>query len=167
MKKGICSVLILLLFASTVLVNAQGKLGLVGKIFNKKEANVLFGKVIGSVQIKVSDLNQAIAQANDYIFFTVKNGQAVVTNEKRKPLTQDSFSAVLKADEPMILFSKSVLQDFLQKTGLSGTQPNVSSAGVTTASAGVITVEVRAGVTTFTSGDYTLEMAMMCPPICF
>ncbi len=37
----------LILMIGSSVVSAQGKLGVVGKLFTKQEANVLFGKVIG------------------------------------------------------------------------------------------------------------------------
>jgi hypothetical protein len=166
MKNVLSMILLVVIISSVGIVNGQGKYGTVGKIFSKKEANVLFGKVIGSVQIKADDLNQALSQADAYVLFTIKNSQAVVTNEKRKPLLTNLFSAALTADEPMFYFSKSVLQDFLQKIGNSSDMATVSSSNATTASANLITVEVRSGVTTLSSGAYTLELSCICPPYC-
>lgn len=162
---------VLLFFSVTTLTNAQGKHGDIGKVFGKKEANVLFGKVIGSVQIKVSDLQKALDKGGDYIFFMVKHSQLIVANERRETLRDDR--EMIGKDEVMYVFSKSEVQKLLQ-AGVTASDSKTASdvkEGVTlaktTAGTDAVTAEVRASVITLSYGDATLEMSMACPPVCW
>lgn len=130
-------------------VNAQGKHGIVGKKFNKKEANALFGKVIGSVKIQKADLKEALADAKDYVHFVVKNNRGYILNEKRQSLLKkERFE--LKAKEKSHYFSKEVVEEFVNNS----TEDE-------------FTLEVRAGVLTVSDNFNTLEMSGVCPPVCF
>ncbi len=130
-------------------VNAQGKHGIIGKKFNKKEANALFGKVIGSVKIKKADLIEALTEAKDYVHFAVKNSRAYILNEKRQSLLKREKSA-LRAEEKSHFFSKTVVEEFVNNS-----------------TAEEFTLEVRAGVLTVSDNFNTLEMSSICPPTCF
>ena len=162
---------VLLFFSVTNFTHAQGKHGDIGKVFGKQEANVLFGKVIGSVQIKVSDLQKAIDRGGDYIFFMVKHSQLVVADEKRTSLRDDGEQ--IGKDEVMYIFSKSEVKKLLQ-AGASTDDSKATNvvkgntASVTTTSAtDVVVAQVRADVLTLTYGDATLEYATSCPPACW
>ncbi len=170
MKKLFTLVTAALLFASvTGVTNAQGKHGIIGKVFDKHEANVLFGKVIGSVQIKVSELEKAIDKGGDYIFFMVKHSQLIVANEKKESLRDDS--ELIGKDEVMYMFSKSEVKKLLQAGSVASVSNTInkkgSAASVTAATAtDVVTAEVRASVLSLSYGDATLEYALSCPPSC-
>ncbi|MEW5844188.1 MAG: hypothetical protein AB1775_13090 [Bacteroidota bacterium] len=161
---------VVLFFSVTSLTNAQGKHGEIGKVFGKQEANVLFGKVIGSVQIKVSDLQKAIDRGGDYIFFMVKHSQLVVADEKRESLRDDGEQ--IGKDEVMYIFSKSQVKKLLQArastddakvSDKTGSAKSVS----TTAATATVTAEVRADVLTLSYGATTLEQSLVCPPACW
>ena len=152
------------MFAS--ISSAQGKV--VGKLFDKDEANVLYGKVIGSLTISVADLNAALEKGKDYILITVKDNQVVIRNEKKDFLSRERVE--LPNDEKLYIFSKSAIQDLLKtqkqvKHGKSAVGTNALSTTATTAS-DLVTVEVRASVISLTYEDATLEMALICPPFC-
>ena len=160
---------VVLFFSVTSLTNAQGKHGEIGKVFGKQEANVLFGKVIGSVQIKVSDLQKAIDRGGDYIFFMVKHSQLVVADEKRESLRDDGEQ--IGKDEVMYVFSKSEVKKLLQ-AGASSDSKDFDKKGTTASVAAsvatdVVSAEVRASVLTLTFGASTLEMSAACPPACW
>jgi phage tail sheath gpL-like len=157
---------VVLLMLTVSVSNAQGKLGVVGKLFSKSEAKTLFGKVVGSITIDKKELQQAISKAGDYVLLAIKNNRLIVCNEKRVSFT--STADVLSKEQPMYIFSTSVLQKFLQSktstTTLSkGTTVETTAAATTSA----ITVEVRAEVLTLSNDTETLEMSMICPPVCF
>ena len=154
------------MFAS--ISNAQGKLGVVGKMFDRNEANVLYGKVIGSLSISVADLQAALEKGKDYILITVKNNQVVIRNEKRDFLSRERVD--MPNDEKMYIFSKSMIQNLLKtqkpiKHGKSTVGTNALSTTATTAS-DLVAVEVRASVMTLSYSDATLEMGLTCPPFC-
>ena len=143
------SATLLLFFAFTAgSINAQSKLGVVGKKFTKAEANVLFGKVIGSVQLSRKDLQTACANAKDYVLFKVKNSRAYLLNEKRTSLLADQ-KIELAPTETTYAFSTSVVEDFLASS-----------------TAETLSVEVRAEVLTVSDGLSTLEFSSVCPPYC-
>jgi hypothetical protein len=127
---------------------AQGKLGVKGKIFPHGQADALFGKVTQSVQISIDELKSAIANANDYVFFTIKNNRAVVTNEKRESLTKNA--PVSSKDEIMHYFSKSKITELLQ--GTSSTS---------------VSIELRGTTLTLSTMESTMDYAGVCPPLCF
>ncbi|MHB9040712.1 MAG: hypothetical protein ACYC4T_08665 [Melioribacteraceae bacterium] len=137
--------------------NAQnGKFGVIGKLFDKHEADVLFGKVISSVQISTDDLKNAVAKGKDYIFFTIKNNRVVVTNEKKESLTEDRDE--LEKDEQIYSFSKSMILELLKA--------KKSSLNLAKSAADAVAVELRDGVLTLSYADATLEFALPCPPTC-
>lgn len=170
MKKLILSSIsiFLLLILFTSISTAQGKLGVVGKLFDKNEANVLFGKVIGSLTISAAELNVALDKGNDYILITVKDNQVVIRNEKREYLSNERVN--LGEDEKMYIFSKSMIKDLLKtqkpvKHGRSAVGTNTMSAAAS-AAADLVTVEVRASVLSLSTDTAVLEQAFPCPPTC-
>jgi hypothetical protein len=155
--------MVLLVMIAVSVSNAQGKLGVVGKIFSKPEAKTLFGKVIGSITIDKKELQQALSKAGDYVLLAVTNNRLVVCNEKKQLLNGSSY--VLDKNQQMYVFSTSMVQKLLQPKVAAKTL-DVSSAALSTSSS-AISVEVRAGVLTLSSETETLEFSMICPPICF
>lgn len=172
MKKLFTAVTVVILFFSvTSLTNAQGKHGDIGKVFSKHEADVLFGKVIGSVQIKVKDLESALEKGGDYIFFMVKHSQLVVANENRQSLRDDGEQ--IGKDEVMYVFSKSEVQKLLQvgastdDSRTTGVVKGSTASVTTTTSTDVVSAQVRADVLTLSYGTATLELSASCPPMCW
>ncbi len=154
------SVVVLILISISV-SNAQGTHGVVGKIFSKQEAKTLFGKVIGSISVDTKELQNSLSKAGDYVLLAVKNNRLVVCNVKRQPVS--STMDILDKDQTMYVFSTSMVQRLLQPT--AATTQDVSALKVAAPSA--ITVEVRSGVLTLSSNTETLEMSLICPPICW
>jgi rRNA pseudouridine-1189 N-methylase Emg1 (Nep1/Mra1 family) len=126
---------------------AQGKLGVVGKIFPHEKADSLFGKVTQSVQISTDELKSAIANAKDYVFLTIKNNRLVITNEKRESLIANG--TVPTQDETMHYLSKSKLTVLLQ--GTSSTS---------------VSIELRGTTLTVSTMESTMDMMGACPPVC-
>jgi hypothetical protein len=158
-----------ILFISSASVNAQGKYGVVGKSFTKAEANILFGKVMGSIQVAKSDIEKAIEKAGDYVLFAIKDSRVYVLDEKKFSLTEKDFS--LGKEEVAYMFSKEVVKGFLDRTNgkyvtfeLRYNSPKVKDPK----SGQYSTSAVQAGEIIFTlSGESeTLEMALPCPPFC-
>lgn len=150
MKKIINSCL-LVFFVALVLIStatAQEKPLKIGKIFAKEEANQLYGKVVNYVLIKKDVLKAALARADKYVLFAVKNNQPVVLNQKRVPLIASSVT--LAPREKAAVFSKEVVEELLNSSTDS-----------------VIRLEIRTGgVVTISNTTSTLEHATICPPSC-
>lgn len=147
LKRFTVTILILIALIS-VTTNAQGKLGFVGKIFDKKEANILFGDVKSSTELKPNVLKQALLSAKDYVLITVRNGRISLANEKKQVLAGDLQP--ISTTETVYIFGKDKVAEFVSLIGGSA-----------------ILVEQRDATITLTAGDVTLEMGYQCPPICF
>lgn len=158
--KGLTVFLALILVIGSSTVSAQGKLGVVGKLFTKQEANVLFGKVIGSMNLSVTQLKNAISNTKDYVLISVKNNTVVLRDERRRSISEEN--EYLDDKDVLYIFSKSQIQNLLGSTLLKTT----SSLSVSASTDPVVTVEIRASVLTLTAGDTTLEFALPCPPMC-
>ena len=131
----------------SVTTKAQGKLGFVGKIFDKKEANILFGDVKSSFELKPNVLKLALLNAKDYVLIAVRNGRISFANEKKQVLAGDLQP--IGTTETVYIFSKDKVAEFVS---LIGSSP--------------ILVEVRSSTLTITAADHTLEFALPCPPMC-
>jgi hypothetical protein len=150
MKKfNLCSLLSVLFFLvfSSHISSAQT---VAGKIFTKEEADNLFGPVVQSVKISASQLQQMLSQTGDYLMFRFEGTSLYILNSKRSALYSSvgslkSFSAA----DVMKVYSTSVIKELLNK-GQSDT----------------ITIEERQSVMSVTDGDYTMEYALGCPPVC-
>jgi len=89
-----------------------------------------------------------IAKAKEYVFVTIKNNIAVVTNEKRESLIGNRM--VPTQDETMHFFSKSKLNELLQ--GTSSTS---------------VSIELRGTTLTLSTMESTMDLMAICPPLCF
>ncbi len=132
---------------------AQGKYGVIGKKFSPREAKAFFGKVINTVTISKAELKEALSNAKNYIYFSVKDNKLTIMNGNRKSLLPNSEMSLAKTtsdeSETVYGFSTSVVEEL------------VSSSTEDT-----LTVEQRASTLTLSSSLTTLEMSMICPPIC-
>ncbi|MDP3581973.1 MAG: hypothetical protein Q8S39_08545 [Ignavibacteria bacterium] len=140
---GILTIFLLI----SVTTKAQGKLGFVGKIFDKKEATILFGEVKSSSELKSNVLKQALLKAKDYVLITVRNGKISLANEKKQVLAGDLQP--ISTTETVYIFGKDKVAEFITLIGSSAIQ-----------------VEQRNATLTITAADYTLEFATLCPPLC-
>lgn len=134
----------------------NGKLGIVGKIFTKNEADILFGKVTKSISISVDDLNAALDKGNNYILITIKNNQVVLRNESKQYISNERVE--LGKNETLYIFSKSMIIELLKA--------KISSSNLAKSTAAEVAVESRDEVLTLTYGVSTLEHALPCPPFC-
>ena len=147
MLKQITMGIITIFLLISVTTKAQGKLGFVGKIFDKKEANILFGDVKSSFELKPNVLKLALLNAKDYVLIAVRNGRISLANEKKQVLAGDLQP--IGTTETVYIFGKDKVAEFVSLIGSSPIQ-----------------VEQRSSTLTLTAGDLTLEMSMPCPPIC-
>lgn len=139
------SFLILFLFFSG-LTFAQTQT--IGKIFTKDEANTLYGNVIFSVTINVSELDSLLSQTQNVVMFNIMNKQLVLLGDNRKVLSAGSVK--ISPTDIFAFCSKSKLLELLNYG--DGTQINF---------------EIRLSHPTITYGLHTLEETNYCPPICF
>ena len=150
--------LVVILFSLVTSSFAQDKV--IGQIYSKAEADQLFGPVLKSVTIPVADLSKTLDKCNSYVMFaldvTDSQPQLIATDENRKPV--NGYSKQIKADKVLNKYSKSKVVELLSKSGIT------SSSSLSTSA--TVTLEVRSNVFSVSTGVYTLEMAILCPPYC-
>lgn len=122
-----------------------------GKVFVKEEADKLYGSVLKSYKISALTLSEYLSKTGDYIMFKLgsKDETLAVLSDKRALLFSDRTDKNISASEVFYAYSKSVVQELLNK-GQEGT----------------VYIEQREKVMTVTNGNYTMEIARPCPPYC-
>ncbi len=160
----VCAAFIVALSSS--ITTAQFKDLRIGKKFTAREANQLFGNVKNSVTISKAELKAAVAKADKYVYFAIRNNKAYVL-DKRRISFLDNQLFTLGKNEVVYVFSKSVVEDFLNSTAnLSVSSSKTGTTNISTTGSETITFEQREGVFTVSDGTSTLEMSYACPPIC-
>jgi hypothetical protein len=119
----------------------------IGKIFNNSIADQNFGSVILSQSMPVEQFENILAKCDDYVMFRFIGGKIVILNKDRSLVYPSEAS--FKDDEVFVLFSKSVIMALLSK----GASESVS-------------FEQRIKCFTVTSSNYTMEIGVLCPPVC-
>lgn len=132
---------------------AQGKYGVIGKKFSPKEANAFFGKVTSTITISKAELKEAVSNAKNYIYFSIRDNKVVIMDGNKKSLLPNSEVSLAKttSDTPVTAygFSTSVVEELISTT-----------------TEDTLTIEERASTLTLSSSLSTLEMSTACPPIC-
>ena len=119
----------------------------IGKIFDSSIADQDFGSVIISQSMPAEEFENILDKCEDYVMFRFIGGKIVILNKDRSLVYPSEAS--FKDDEVFVLFSKSVIMALLEK----GASESVS-------------FEQRIKCFTVTSGNYTMEIGVLCPPVC-
>ena len=118
-----------------------------GKIVSKEEADKLFGPVLESKEISVSDLLALVQQTKNSVMFGIINSELHILGDGRKVL--HPAGKPVKPEVVFYHYSKEVVLELL----------NASSNGIAA-------VEARQDKLTVTCGASTLEWSTFCPPYC-
>lgn len=118
-----------------------------GKIFTKQEADEIFGPVLQSVAIPKHSIQIFLSQTNNNIMFSIQNGNVIILDNKRNVLFPKGIS--VNSSEVFTLFSVSTLNTLL----LKGNESSVY-------------IEKRSEVLSVSTGGFTMEVGVLCPPIC-
>lgn len=137
-----------LLFAFFVIALMSVNVYSQGKILSKEEANKLFGAVLASKEIPTSTLKSLVNQSSKVIMFNFIKNDVYILGDNRKVLLPAGFS--VSSSEVFHVYSTSIVQELLDNGNTSMTY-----------------IEQRKEVLTITNGNYTLEYAIICPPLCF
>lgn len=122
--------------------------GVIGKLFTKVQADQMYGPVLKSVTINTSTLQALLAKSPKYIMFNIINGQLVIASHQRAVLSGQM--ATLNTNQPMKVFSTSVVNQLIQQGGYFTT-----------------TIELRTNnALTITNGTTTDGGGEICPPFC-
>jgi len=141
-KKFALLFLLLLSLTSTAIYSQE-----VGQIFDKKEADVLYGPVLESRTISTDKFEAIIIFADDKVMFRLENDQISILGDTRNLLYSNSKFIV--SNQVFHMYSKSKVLELL----------NIGKSLI-------VTLENRKNVFSITVGDYTLEMSNPCPPFC-
>lgn len=140
-------VLITLIIIAAVFFAADLNAQTYGRIYNKPDAEKIYGPVRKAHKIKTEDLLSLISKTNSILMFKITEDGFIVLGNKRKHL----FPAGITVDDTVEFkaFSVSVIKELIEK----GKEPYTS-------------IEKRDEVISLTNGEYTMEFAVGCPPNC-
>ena len=161
--KNLIIILTLILFSVGNYTYAQGKYGEIGKLYTYEEGLKLYGPAIESVEIATADLVSMLDKCENYMMFTIKNHELIITNDYRQVLTRHKIQLtsnkptqktgnndIIDDDEVLNVFSKSAILKMVESTGSK-----------------TISFDKREKVYTIGIGDIILfEMSIPCPPFC-
>ncbi len=160
---------ILLFTLSFVIIFSAGKYGLIGKIYTEEEGEKLYGPAFETIEYDAVELISILDKCENYMMFTIKNGEVVITDDYRKILSNHKYQiasihglidindvGIIDDDEILNVFSKERVIELIESTGSK-----------------TVYFENRENVMTIRSGDdnigeqvAVLEMASLCPPWC-
>ena len=141
LKSTLFSIFISLAIITTSLAQTYGQL------FTKQEADEKFGLVLQSIDISRSTFESFLTQTSNYIMFKVKDKNAIVLDNKRNVIYPEGI--LINSNDKFTMYSVSVVNELISK----GNENNVY-------------IEQRSEVLSISSGGFTMEVGIMCPPFC-
>jgi hypothetical protein len=118
-----------------------------GKIFNKEDADELFGPVLHSIEVSVNALHNFTNQTTNQLMFRIRDNQLIILDNKRKILYPAGVQ--IASQEVFTVYSITMINELLS---------NVSTTPVR--------IEQRRDVLSISYGQMTMEVGSLCPPIC-
>jgi len=118
-----------------------------GKLYQKAQGEQLYGAVLKSFQIPTEKVLSFLKQTDKVLMFNITDNKLFILGDGRKPIYP--VSAIVSSKEVFRVYSTSLIKELISK-GKSNT----------------VYFEVRNSVLTISNGEYLLEMATYCPPIC-
>lgn len=118
-----------------------------GKLFTNQAANEKFGVVTNSVEFPVKNLENWLNQTDKYIMFKIIKNSVIVLNHDRNVIYPEG--AKVDSADAFTEYSISVVEDLI-------------SVGESES----VFFEQREEVLTVTIGNVTMEVGILCPPIC-
>lgn len=114
----------------------------IGKLYSTKEIDKLYGECKHSQVVKTSILVDAANKCDDHIHFNIHGGNFVISKSCKDLIEPSHF----------ILFSNSVLKDFLKKAKNEYTELQIRNNNYTMV---------------IMNGENALQAGKPCPPDCF
>jgi hypothetical protein len=128
-------------------INAQEEeKQIVGKLFDKAEADSLYGEVLRTDTLQTEVLEGLLKHTTNYMMFKMVDGRLIVRNDNQATIYGNNAS---NDAEPFNVYSKSKIEELIEKGGKENT-----------------IFEMRKKVLTITNGNTTLELTQPCPPFC-
>lgn len=126
-------------------INCFGQVA--GKLFPKYIANQKYGAVTDSIEFPVKNLENWLNQTDKYIMFKIIKNSVIVLNHDRNVIYPEG--AKVDSADAFTEYSISVVEDLI-------------SVGESES----VFFEQREEVLTVTIGNVTMEVGILCPPIC-
>ena len=118
-----------------------------GKLYQKADAEQYYGTVAKSFQFSTEEVLSFLKQTDKVLMFNITDNKLFILGDGRKSIYP--ANAVVSSKEVFSVYSISLIQELISK-GKSNT----------------INFEKRHSVLTISNGEYLLEFAEGCPPIC-
>ncbi len=130
MLKSALAKVILLSILSFVVIFSAGKYGLIGKIYTQEDGDKLYGPALNSIEFDVAELIPILHKCENYMMFTIKNDEVVITDDYRRVLTNHRYqlasihglidvnnAGIIDDDEVLNVFSKERVLALIETTG--------------------------------------------------
>ncbi len=138
--KSLLLVVILFLLIN-ISVSAQGQ------IFTNAQADNLFGPVLTSIPVSKITFRSFLTRTENYIMFKIINNKAIVLDNNRNVISPEGFR--INSGDTFTYYKVSVASELISK----GNENTVY-------------IQQRANVLSISSGGYTMEVGVQCPPFC-
>ncbi len=132
---------IVLILSLNISVSAQGQ------IFTNQQADNLFGPVLTSVPVSKLAFQSFLTKTENYIMFKLVNNKAIVLDNNRNVISPAGF--LINSGDAFTYYKVSVVNELLSK-GNNNT----------------VYIQKRANVLSISTGGYTMEVGVQCPPFC-
>ena len=118
-----------------------------GKLYQKADAEQYYGTVAKSFQFSTKEVLSFLKQTDKVLMFNITDNKLFILGDGRKSIYP--VKAVVQNKEVFRVFSTSIIRELISK-----------------GKAATINFEKRHSVLTISNGEYLLEFAEGCPPIC-
>lgn len=118
-----------------------------GRLYQKADAEQYYGIVAKSFQFSTEEVLLFLKQTDKVLMFNITDNKLFILGDDRKSIYP--ANAVVSSKEVFSVYSISLIRELISK-GKSNT----------------INFEKRHSVLTISNGEYLLEFAEYCPPIC-
>ena len=145
---------ILVVFLLALILFACSQTSQIGRIYTSEEADKLFGVVIYSESINSSVLAGLLERTDKIIMFGLINKHLIILDNNRHLLYPER--ADFKDTDVFTSYDTGVVREIL----------SVNSNKNNDNGSEIIDVEQRREVLSVSSGSYTLETGLKCPPNC-
>ena len=118
-----------------------------GKLYQKADAEQYYGTVAKSFQFSTEEVLSFLKQTDKVLMFNITDNKLFILGDGRKSI--HPVGATVSNKEVFRVFSTSIIRELISK-----------------GKAATINFEKRHSVLTISNGEYLLEFAEGCPPIC-
>lgn len=143
-----------MLLISAQLFAQDAEMKVIGKLYDKEEAEELFGPVLEKAEINSAEL-KSLAEPAEYVMFNIMDGNLYILDGKRALLSEVNEEKGITAEAynketVFSMYSKSMVDALMEKGGEEKTYVQ----------------KRKDGLITVGNGAVVLELTKECPPNC-